>query len=302
MNIRIVNDNINWIVDEIAKDYIANTRHTIVKNNQKVSWCMSFRHAHSIENVPGKKVITVHHLEPGKIPGFSHLFQTINSNYDLCIIPNKITKLEIKKHINIPTLVIPYWILTSRMEPKQTEEVNFLRKQIKNDDEILIGYFQKDSNGDSLEPKLSKGPDRFISIVKELKKDFNIKVLLSGFSRKYIIYNLEKNKIKFKYFPMYKNINALYDILDWYFVTSRVEGGPQAILETSYRNIKILSTDVGIASEVLHEDCICNNENDFIKMFSENIDRREHNLKVVKEKFLPTKLIPLIDDVLEKIC
>ena len=51
-------------------------------------------------------------------------------------------------------------------------------------------------------------------------------------------------------------INELYNILNLYIVSSRIEGGPQAILECAITKTPIISTDVGLASEVLHETSI----------------------------------------------
>ena len=39
-------------------------------------------------------------------------------------------------------------------------------------------------------------------------------------------------------------------------MSSRIEGGPQAILECALLKIPIVSTDVGIASEILHPNSI----------------------------------------------
>ena len=48
-----------------------------------------------------------------------------------------------------------------------------------------------------------------------------------------------------------KTINDLYNIFDLYIVSSRIEGGPQAIMEAAYTKTPIVSTDVGVASEIL---------------------------------------------------
>ena len=53
-----------------------------------------------------------------------------------------------------------------------------------------------------------------------------------------------------------KKLNKLYNILDLYIVSSRIEGGPQAILESSITKTPILSTDVGVASEILNKESI----------------------------------------------
>ena len=56
----------------------------------------------------------------------------------------------------------------------------------------------------------------------------------------------------------FKDLNKLYNVLDLYIVSSRIEGGPQAILEASITKTPIVSTDVGVASEILHPDSIYN--------------------------------------------
>ena len=42
-------------------------------------------------------------------------------------------------------------------------------------------------------------------------------------------------------------LNLLYNILDLYIVSSRLEGGPQAILECAISETPIISTNVGVA-------------------------------------------------------
>ena len=58
-----------------------------------------------------------------------------------------------------------------------------------------------------------------------------------------------------------KKLNELYNILNLYIVSSRVEGGPQAILECALTKTPIISTDVGIADEILSSDAIFNMNN-----------------------------------------
>ena len=55
------------------------------------------------------------------------------------------------------------------------------------------------------------------------------------------------------YFEMadLKLLNKLYNILDLYIVSSRIEGGPQAIIECGLSKTPIISTDVGVAKEIL---------------------------------------------------
>jgi Glycosyltransferase len=137
-----------------------------------------------------------------------------------------------------------------------------------NDNEFLIGSFQRDTEGsDLVSPKLIKGPDTFLRLIKEIIKDKeNLKVVLSGKRRGYLINNFEKEGIPYEYFEMVnlEELNKLYNVLDLYLVTSRIEGGPQAILECGISKTPILSTDVGVASEILDPASIFN-ENNFTK-------------------------------------
>ena len=86
----------------------------------------------------------------------------------------------------------------------------------------------------------------------------NLLVLLSGKRRGYIINELEKADIDFLYFEMadFITLNKLYNCLDLYIVSSRTEGGPQAIVECGITKTPIISTNVGFASEILSKESI----------------------------------------------
>ena len=59
----------------------------------------------------------------------------------------------------------------------------------------------------------------------------------------------------------FKELNELYNCLNLYIVSSRVEGGPQSILECGLTKTPIISTDVGVASEILSSKSIYNMAN-----------------------------------------
>ena len=128
----------------------------------------------------------------------------------------------------------------------------------------MIGSFQRDSEGSNVMlPKLIKGPDRLVEIYKKLSLERDIHIILSGKRRDYIINKLNEIKVEFTYFEMasFETLNELYNILDLYIVASRIEGGPQAILECAVTKTPIISTDVGVASEILASESIFNMEN-----------------------------------------
>ena len=107
--------------------------------------------------------------------------------------------------------------------------------------------------------------------------------MLSGYRRQFIINELKKINVQYKYIerPSIKVLNELYNSLDLYIVGSRVEGGPQSIMECGLIKVPIISTDVGIASQILNKSSI----------FDEKIlDAKpdiNHAYKMAKEFTLP---------------
>ena len=91
-----------------------------------------------------------------------------------------------------------------------------------------------------------------------MNKKNNLIVLLTGKRRQYVISKLEEIILDFVYLEMvdFKSLNELYNTLDLYIVTSRIEGGPQAIVECGITKTPIISTDVGIASDILDKQSI----------------------------------------------
>ncbi len=123
----------------------------------------------------------------------------------------------------------------------------------------VVGSFQKDTEGKTNEPKMSKGPDVFVNIIEDMYINHpDLLVILSGTRRTFIIGELEKRGIPFKYFEMIglHELNELYNCLDLYVVSSRVEGGPRAVFEAGITKTSIISTDVGIASDLCPTESI----------------------------------------------
>ena len=78
-----------------------------------------------------------------------------------------------------------------------------------------------------------------------------------------MIRGLQSKNIPFKYFEMVSNtqLNHFYNILNLYIVTSRIEGGPQAIMECGITKTPIISTNVGMATKILAKESIFNMSN-----------------------------------------
>ena len=59
----------------------------------------------------------------------------------------------------------------------------------------------------------------------------------------------------------FKTMNELYNCLDFYIVSSRIEGGPRAINECSLCKTPIFSTDVGISNLLCYPESIFDMDN-----------------------------------------
>ena len=286
-------ENSGWIFDRIHADYLKYTRHEVVglNSNPDVCWFLNpWGFVDVAKAIRCPSFVHIHHIDETKISQWP--FDVINKFATGCIVPNRHTEETLKNYVNVPIYRFPYWLLSEMTAPKC---------ETLGSHETLIGSFQKDSEGRTNKPKLSKGPDIFLDILVHLKNEYPLKVVLTGYNRGYIIDGLKREGISFEYHERIKDLKPLYDSLDWYFVTSRTEGGPQAILEAPYRGVKILSTDVGIASEVLHSDCICDNVEEFVTKFKKGVDRRDYNYNNISSNFNHKLIIGTLDDFFENI-
>ncbi len=122
------------------------------------------------------------------------------------------------------------------------------------DDAVVIGSFQKDGVGwqRGLQPKLEKGPDILVDTVTLLAKDYPVHVLLVGPARGYVAAKLQQHGIAFTnigYVADISKVARYYAALDLYLISSRVEGGPLALLESWATGIPVVTTPVGMAAD-----------------------------------------------------
>tara|TARA_Y100000034_G_scaffold134010_1_gene201281 strand:+ start:2217 stop:3176 length:960 start_codon:yes stop_codon:yes gene_type:complete len=274
----------NWIVDRITQEFCFKTKHKNTDLNSCETimlfapWCWNRFPRSALEDK--NFVVMLHHIVPEKFD--INDFNSRDKFVDQYIVPNMYTHDFVSEHTTKPVKKICYWLNPSLWPSIQKEEARNILKNVclQNKDVIqsntnldvdldkhtVIGSFQRDTEGFDLKtPKYAKGPDLFIECMKNVEDKDNLLVLLGGWRRQYIISELEKLNIKYVYLdrPPTKLINVMYDCLDLYVVSSRYEGGPQAIIECAYKNIPIISNDVGIAKDILHEDCVLDVKNNF---------------------------------------
>tara|TARA_X000000368_G_C23054582_1_gene723251 strand:+ start:1275 stop:2198 length:924 start_codon:yes stop_codon:yes gene_type:complete len=267
MKIFLSNINESWVVDRFRSDWYLHNSKISTDSIKKadIIWIISpwiWKNLKTKYLKDKKVVCSIYHIDFEKFTEKDEKeFYARDEFVDIYHVISNKTVLQLKKLTDKEILSIPFWVDQNLFY--EISNKNDLRQKFNfNNQDYLIGSFQRDTEGsDLLTPKLIKGPDIFLEIVTDLfTQNKNIKVVLTGKRRNYLIENFKKRDIPFKYFEMVNSsdLNELYNILDLYLVTSRLEGGPQAILECGISKTPILSTDVGVAPEILNKKSIFN--------------------------------------------
>ena len=271
MSIFVLAANENWICDRFAKEWSDHNPSLVTDNIYDADtiwvladWCWNLIPKNLLEEK--KVVVSIHHIVPNKFDkkrkdNFKNRDQYVN----LYHVPCEKTKSQIESLTDKPIRVQPFWVNSELWFDLPKEECSLLRKKLLLDDShFLVGSFQRDTEGhDLISPKLEKGPDLFCDAVEQLRDYYGedgkeVRVLLSGWRRQYVMNRLDNMGVRYYYFelPPYELINKFYNILDLYVVAARYEGGPQAIVECAASRCPVISTDVGLASEILNQNSL----------------------------------------------
>ena len=272
MKIFIPKVNESWVVDRFRNEWYKYNRNITTKRIKKSShiWVIApwLWKRLPVNQLKEKEVIcSIHHIDYEKFDkkqeeDFYQLEQYVDKFHAI----SEKTFDQLSRLTNKSIYTVPFWVNQNIwFYKKQKDELR--KKYGFSKSDYLIGSFQRDTEGSDLKsPKLIKGPDILLDIVSKLNlNEKKMKIILTGKRRQYLIENFEKLGIEYKYYEMvnFKTINDLYNILDLYLVTSRIEGGPQAIVECGLTKTPVLSTDVGIAQKILHPESIFNEDNFF---------------------------------------
>ena len=256
--------NESWIIDRVIDEWISNNDEITSKSieDADIVWIISnwTWKKIRIKYLKEKKVVaSIYHIDFDNFNKKDEKnFYKMDQYVDLYHVISLKTKEQLKRLTNKKITSIPFWVNQKNLF--YIENKSSLRKKYGfSEDDYIIGSFQRDTEGsDLVSPKLIKGPDIFIDLVNRLNNNQNIRILLAGTRRQYVINKLKELGINYKYFEMVQidQLNEFYNILDLYLVSSRLEGGPQAVLECAVTKTPIISTDVGVASEILHPNSI----------------------------------------------
>ena len=269
MDILCISSQEGRVDDRIAREFQAYSRHNVGFNNHdaKTIWLLApwIWKTLPLQILKSKKVVcTIHHEVPDKFDeNRSKNFKKRDQYVDIYHVPCQRTKDFIQNFTSKPITIIGYWYNQDTWQNLDKAKLREKYQEHFHTQDFVIGSFQRDSEGANLNnPKLEKGPDLFFDYISNLRQN-SIHILLAGWRRTYLINKLKKSEIPYTYFELADTtrLNELYSACDLYAVMSRQEGGPQALFEAPACGTPIISTDVGMAREVLPEQCIINANN-----------------------------------------
>lgn len=257
----------NWICDRFVTEWYEFNPDISVPDPRDADiiwlladWCWNHLPLDFLRN---KTIVTsIHHLVPDKFgPDEQREFEMRDTITDFYHVPCDKTREQIERLTKKPIFSCPFWVNQNLWFSKSKAEAR-QKHNIPNDC-FLIGSFQRDTEGhDLISPKLEKGPDLFCNAVEKINESMStqVNVLLAGWRRQYVMSRLDEANIPYFYheLPSFETINDFYNCLDLYIVAARYEGGPQAIVECALNKTPIISTDVGLASQILNESAIFN--------------------------------------------
>jgi glycosyltransferase involved in cell wall biosynthesis len=193
--------------------------------------------------------------------------------------------------LSLPNIYIPYGLDHSvfyKIEDR-SRIADLKRHNGIPEGKYLIGSFQRDTEGADLKtPKYVKGPDLFLEIVRNAySQNRNLHIILAGPRRFWLRKRLAKADIPYTFIGLQiegrddlsentldrETMNKLYNLIDLYIVSSRMEGGPKAIVECAATGTKIISTDVGHAPDILHRNQIYDNFHTAAGLICDDMER-----------------------------
>ena len=265
MKIFLQKANENWICDRFVEEWEQNNPQYCVENvhSADIIWLLAGWAWAQIppQYLQAKKVVTtIHHIDPTKFdePAYAN-FMMRDSITDFYHVPCEKTKQQIQPLTRKKILVQPFWV-NQDIWNEIPDKLNLRSELGLPTNKFFVGSFQRDTEGHDLKsPKLSKGPDIFCDIIEKMHEDNeNTEVILAGWRRQYVINRLKEKNINFHYFEWadFELLNKLYNCLDLYLVSSRCEGGPQSVVECAISKTPIVSTDVGLASDILAKESL----------------------------------------------
>lgn len=147
---------------------------------------------------------------------------------------------------------LPYGVDAKKFRPPSAGERTELRRRLGIPPaHVAVGFFAKQSSNEMQR----KGTDIFSAAVVALHKEIDfLTVVIVGPGWDGFVRSLAASGLHCLYYPFIQTTEELakiYRVLDFYWVTARVEGGPVPLLEAMSSGVCCLSTPVGLAPDII---------------------------------------------------
>jgi glycosyltransferase involved in cell wall biosynthesis len=194
-------------------------------------------------------VTTIHHV-------LSWETEKHNVKGDALMVAARQWRDELVRHGVEPDsmVLVPYGVDCDVFAPLPIDQRQKARRRLGfQDQEFVIGFIAKQSSNDGGR----KGIDIFeASAVAVGRQLANSAVLLIGMGWKDLVARLRAQRVKCVWIPFvsqHAELTPVYNSMDCYWVTSRVEGGPVPLLEAMSCGVPCISTPVGLAKEIIDD-------------------------------------------------
>lgn len=303
----------DWICDRFVQEWLEHNSDISVSDPAQadIVWLLAdwAWNQVSYEILRTKRVVTsIHHIVPEKFGARERAeFIARDVITDQYHVPCVHTEKQVRVILDsigstTPIVTRPFWVNQNQWPTRSNANESTLRRQLMTRygagdpmTTFLVGSFQRDTEGhDLLSPKKEKGPDQLCDMIEILHaQDKTTRMMLAGWRRQYVMKRLDSANISYRYIerPSLSVVWDLYNIIDLYVVAARYEGGPQSIVECAAMGVPIVSTDVGLAPEILDPRSIFNANNpaqflDAVKN-AQTHEAIDFAYKQVSEHFLP---------------
>lgn len=270
MKVLLIPDQIQWILGTIAREiakwnpeldftivseayinsHIDDPR-SFFNSFDVVHFLFNFIYGHYGHAIHSATISSIHHVTD---------WETVKGNMlaDMVVVGSREwEKYLISKGVPESNIfLMPYGVDTDVFMPLSPKKRCKLRQKIGlSEESIAVGFFANSSYSTG---KDRKGTDILIEAFRILRSrsDKEIVLILAGigwerFEGTFLEYDIPH--FHFDFVLNHEDMSQKYGILDFYLITSRIEGGPVTLLEAMSCGVPVITTPVGMAIDVVRD-------------------------------------------------
>jgi glycosyltransferase involved in cell wall biosynthesis len=269
LRVLLVPDSIHWITGTIAKSIVAHNpwiEGTIISGpvldivaRDKSDFFESFDLVHFVCPYASRQWLPVLRDRVPVVTSHHH----VGDDYDLqrhnlagdAIVVGSVQWADDVVERGAPrerVMCIPYGVDASRFVPAAEPRRRHLRESLGiASNAIVVGFFAKKSSNE----RDRKGTDIFAAAVQLLSRNVpELAILIIGPGWDDLVAQLDASDVNCVWLPFVRDaarMPEMFQVLDFYWVTARIEGGPVTLLEGMSAGVCCITTPVGLAKEIV---------------------------------------------------